>query len=191
MSKEFINQLFLQEKPVMALLIIWSSQKTYASVIKKKINSTFAHTTKILSNMEKLGLVKFTTEGRVKYIELTQYGINVVEALQNLIIELNSNLSNGFMLKYNTIQSHDFIYINDSDHEILSKLTRIDEIIHSIHLSLIDSTADRETIIRRLGPFKRDLKKIENAILGCSSINESTVNYFNQTNDFLESLINN
>jgi hypothetical protein len=65
MAEEYPEHLFLQEKPALALLTIGALEKTYASVITKEINSTFAHTTKILSKMEHYGLVKFSVEGRV------------------------------------------------------------------------------------------------------------------------------
>lgn len=88
MSREEVENLFLQEKPTLALLTIWSLRKTYASVITKQINSTFAHTTKILSKMADMGLVQFTSEGRIKYVELTEYGVDVVTNLRDFITTL-------------------------------------------------------------------------------------------------------
>src|SRR5512145_1232769 len=90
MSEEDAGKLFLQEKPTRALLFIGSTGKTYASVISKEIDSTFAHTTRILSKMEQSGLIKFTFEGRIKFVELTEYGKEVETALKefrNIIAE--------------------------------------------------------------------------------------------------------
>ncbi|OPY25030.1 MAG: hypothetical protein A4E23_00161 [Methanomethylovorans sp. PtaU1.Bin073] len=194
MAKEYAEQLFLQEKPTLALLAIWSFQKTYASIITKEINSTFAHTTKILSKMEEHGLVKFTMEGRVKYVELTESGFKVVEALKNLIIALEGELPEGMEpiedegnadLSSNIKES-----IPDQEHEIYDKTKRLNDTIVAIYNELISSRADRETIIMRLGPFKRDLKKIENSMQEHHAIDDATLEYFNDTKDLLESLIN-
>ena len=83
MSDENAEKLFLQEKPTLALLFIGSRGKTYASVISKEIDSTFAHTTRILAKMEQCGLIKFTFEGRIKFVELTEYGKDVETALND------------------------------------------------------------------------------------------------------------
>jgi len=82
MSDENPEKLFLQEKPTRALLFIGSMGKTYASVISKEIDSTFAHTTRILAKMEQCGLIRFTSEGRIKFVELTEYGREVEAALK-------------------------------------------------------------------------------------------------------------
>ena len=82
MSDENAEKLFLQEKPTLALLFIGSMGKTYASVISKEIDSTFAHTTRILTKMEQCGLIRFTFEGRIKFVELTEYGTEVETALK-------------------------------------------------------------------------------------------------------------
>ena len=83
MSEEDAEKLFLHEKPTRALLFIGSTGKTYASVISKEIDSTFAHTTRILSKMEQSGLIRFTFEGRIKFVELTKYGEEVEAALKD------------------------------------------------------------------------------------------------------------
>ena len=82
MSDENAEKLFLQEKPTLALIFIGSMGKTYASVISKEIDSTFAHTTRILAKMEQCGLIIFTFEGRIKFVELTEYGKEVESALK-------------------------------------------------------------------------------------------------------------
>lgn len=83
MSDENAEKLFLQEKPTLALLYIGLMGKTYASVISKEIDSTFAHTTRILAKMEQCGLIRFTFEGRIKFVELTEYGKEVENALKD------------------------------------------------------------------------------------------------------------
>ncbi len=195
MAKEYAEQLFLQEKPTLALLAIWSFQKTYASVITKEINSTFAHTTKILSKMEEYGLVKFTMEGRVKYVELTESGFKVVEALKDLIIALEGELPEG-MIQAEDESNEDptgnrnGVFANDHEQDIYEKIKRLNDTIVSIYNELITSRADTETVIRRLGPFKRDLKKIENIMQEYHVTDDVTLEYFSETKNLLESLIN-
>ncbi len=196
MSKEYAEQLFLQEKPTLALLAIWSFQKTYASVITKEINSTFAHTTKILSKMEEHGLVKFTMEGRVKYVELTEAGFKVVEALKDLIIALEGELPEGIgPVEDENIQdpvgkSQGSFTDIEQNHNIYEKIKRLNDTIVSIYNEQVIGKADRETVIRRLGPFKRDLRKIENIMKEYHAIDDDTLEYFIETKDLLESLIN-
>ena len=83
MPDENAEKLFLQEKPTLTLLFIGSMEKTYASVISKEIDSTFAHTTRILAKMEHSGLIRFTFDGRIKFVELTEYGKGVETALKD------------------------------------------------------------------------------------------------------------
>ncbi len=69
------REFFLNEKPVMALVTIRKNRDdVYGSLISKKIDTTYAHTVKILSRMEDLGLIKSRKEGRKKILELTSKG---------------------------------------------------------------------------------------------------------------------
>lgn len=78
------ERLLLKEKPCQALLAILELDHAYASLISKKIDSTFAHTLRILSQLEQAGLVSTRTEGRVRYVELTGPGRRAAEALRML-----------------------------------------------------------------------------------------------------------
>lgn len=78
------ERLLLKEKPCRALLAILELDHAYASLISKKIDSTFAHTLRILSQLEQAGLVSTRTEGRVRYVELTGPGRRAAEALRML-----------------------------------------------------------------------------------------------------------
>ena len=69
-SKEF----FLKEKPVKALMVLDKSQETYCSEVSEKIDSTYAHTIKIISRMEELGLLETKKSGRKKLIQLSEEG---------------------------------------------------------------------------------------------------------------------
>jgi DNA-binding PadR family transcriptional regulator len=192
MAEEYAEQLFLQEKPALALLTIGALEKTYASVITKEINSTFAHTTKILSKMEQYGLVKFTVEGRVKYVELTEQGTDVVEALKNLVITLEGAVPQGESVPEES--QPDTTVTTEIDPESRHIQERIENLrskIETIYSELSKSGADTDTIARKLGPFSRDIKIIENLIVSSqSTIEVAVVNSLNDVRTRLEYLLN-
>lgn len=66
---------FLNEKPVMALVVIRQDRdETYGTKVSKKIDTTYAHTVKILSEMEEAGLIETEKAGRKKLLGLTPKG---------------------------------------------------------------------------------------------------------------------
>lgn len=70
-----MKDFFLKEKPVMALVTIRRARdEVYCSVISKKIDTTYAHTVKIISRMEEEGLIESEKKGRKKILELTSKG---------------------------------------------------------------------------------------------------------------------
>ena len=81
-----MQRLFLREKPVLALLAVGEvePESAYAAMIAKQIDSTFPHTSSILSELEAQGLVKSRPEGRIRYLELTDRGRRIARALQEL-----------------------------------------------------------------------------------------------------------
>ena len=85
-ERDPLQRLFLREKPVLALLAIGDVEpkSAYAAMIAKHIDSTFPHTSSILSELEAQGLVKSRPEGRIRYLELTDRGRRIARALQEL-----------------------------------------------------------------------------------------------------------
>jgi len=162
MTKEYAEQLFLQEKPVLALLAIWSFQKTYASVITKEINSTFAHTTKILTKMEEHDLVSFSVEGRVKYVELTEHGYKVVDALKNLIIALEGEMAGH--LEEDMQEDEPETSADPGSPE--DRISRLHDNISSVYEEIKYTAADPDAIRRKIGPFSRDIQLLINTIEG-------------------------
>ena len=79
-----LQRLFLREKPVLALLAVGEMQSAYAAMIAKRIDSTFPHTSSILSELEAQGLVKSRPVGRIRYLELTDRGKRIAKALREL-----------------------------------------------------------------------------------------------------------
>jgi predicted transcriptional regulator len=90
-----VKQLFLQKKPCSILLAISSHDRPNISELMKDAETTFSHTTNILSDFESCGLVKIESEGRMKRIELTKEGSDIARTLA----ALNGLLSGTGLLK--------------------------------------------------------------------------------------------
>ncbi|WP_135612517.1 MarR family transcriptional regulator [Methanococcoides sp. AM1] len=189
MAKENPEYLFLQEKPTLALLAIWFYGRTYASVITKEINSTFAHTTKIMSRMEEDGLVVFSVEGRIKYVELTEKGHNVVSLLKDLIISLGGELPDEYDLEGRHEVSN--VELDPTSAEILDRIKKLRLKVESIYKELVDSNADAETSKRKLGPFSRELAMIGEAIDSSDiPVDSEVIIAFDATREVFLSLLN-
>lgn len=195
MAEEYAEQLFLQEKPTLALLAISSFKKTYASVITKEISSTFAHTTKILSKMEEHGLVEFTIEGRVKYVELTEHGLKVVDVMKNLMIAFGGESigenRNAFGRSFSQSPEPTPSSAPTISQTIQEKIDNLRSKIERIYIIESESGTDKETLYRKLGPFNRDIKIIENLIESSKDqIDESVVISHSDVRRRLGSIIN-
>jgi DNA-binding MarR family transcriptional regulator len=79
-----LERLLLREKPALALLAVEEMEPAYAAIVAKRIDSTFPHTSSILSQLEDFGLIKARPEGRVRYLQLTDRGKKVANALREL-----------------------------------------------------------------------------------------------------------
>ena len=79
-------EFFIKEKPFMALVTIRRARDDiYGSMISRKIETTYAHTIKIVSKLEEKGLIKSRKDGRKKILELTPKGERYADAFLNLI----------------------------------------------------------------------------------------------------------
>ncbi len=213
MSDEDAEKLFLQEKPTRALLFIGSTGKTYASVISKEIDSTFAHTTRILSKMEQSGLIRFTFEGRIKFVELTEYGKEVESALEefrNIIAEESpfrkeksaeegeaekSGEGEGTEDKEPEEWEEETVSVNAKEldplsEEILEKVRNLRSKIESIYREAVEKGQSKEMVSRKLGPNSRDVKKLYNQIEKAETpVDETVVSALEETERLLESYL--
>lgn len=90
MSK--LKDLFLNRKPVRALTVIRKSRDDiYSSIISKEIDTTYAHTVKIVSKMEDEGLVKSDKQGRKKILTLTDEGKDFADKFIELMNMMEGN----------------------------------------------------------------------------------------------------
>jgi DNA-binding MarR family transcriptional regulator len=209
MPDENVEKLFLQEKPTLTLLFIGSMEKTYASVISKEIDSTFAHTTRILAKMEQSGLIRFTFDGRIKFVELTEYGGRVKTALK----DFRNVISEEIILK--KVQKRDYEKedldeskkenieknkekvehveeLNPINAEILEKIKNLKSKIESIHRGVLEHRDSKDAVSRKLGPYSRDIKKLQNQITKAGSpINETVTLALKESERLLESYLNN
>ena len=92
---EPLQRLFLREKPVLAILAVGEMEPAYAAMIAKRIDSTFPHTSSILSELEAQGLIKSRPDGRIRYLELTDRGKKLPRPLPNWLICCKSRMLNG------------------------------------------------------------------------------------------------
>lgn len=94
-DKDKMRDLFLQEMPAKVLILLKkrslnkSVRDSYASQISKDVDCTYSHTVKLLSEMDKLGLVKFERKGRLKLVILTTRGFDLANRLDTLVRNLN------------------------------------------------------------------------------------------------------
>ena len=212
MSDENADKLFLQEKPTLALLFIGSMGKTYASVISKEIDSTFAHTTRILAKMEQCGLIRFTFEGRIKFVELTEYGKEVENALKDFrdivakeslmgttekakserdtaeeVMEEEWENTAGEEEKENLEKVEELDLLNA---EMLEKIKKLRSKIESIYVGALEHRDSKDAISRKLGPYSRDIKKFQNQIERTESpISEVVISVLEDCERLLESYL--
>lgn len=91
------KDLFLNKKPVMALVTIRRSRdEIYGGIVSKKIDTTYAHTVKILSELEDNGILETEKKGRKKIPHLTEKGEKEADKfieLLNLLEKEEKNLN--------------------------------------------------------------------------------------------------
>lgn len=77
--------LFFRRKPAMMLIALKRMTRAkYGSLLAKEVDCTYSHAVKILQTLEKLGLVEFEKQGRIKIIKLTKKGRDVAENIENI-----------------------------------------------------------------------------------------------------------
>lgn len=126
-----LERIFLREKPTQALLAVGDMNPAYAAVVAKRIDSTFPHTSSILSQLEEHGLIRSRPEGRVRYLELTERGKQIASALRDL---------------------KDLLRKPDAKWMVLERLKQI---------TASDGHSASAAAVLRLGPLRRDLARLK------------------------------
>lgn len=85
--------MFLKMKPCKALFAVQNLEdsETYPSKVSDKIDSTYAHTVKILERFTEMGLVDSEKEGRKRMLTLTEKGSTLAEDLRPFIDDLQDS----------------------------------------------------------------------------------------------------
>ncbi|MEF8880883.1 MAG: hypothetical protein V5A72_03575 [Candidatus Nanohaloarchaea archaeon] len=85
--------IFMKEKPVLALIAIDRyGGDIYATKVAQRINTTYAHSVKIISRLEEKGLVESQLEGRKKILDITEDGRLHAELLEEILSLRNEEL---------------------------------------------------------------------------------------------------
>ncbi len=77
--------IFFRRKPALLLVALKRMARArYGSVLAKEVDCTYSHAVKILQSLEKLGLVGFEKQGRIKLIKLTKRGQEIADNIENI-----------------------------------------------------------------------------------------------------------
>ena len=77
-TKNEVEELFIRRKPVRLLLNVKTGQgPKYVSILAKDTDCTYSHTVKLLDIFKVMGIVDFEKHGRIKYVKLTQDGVEL------------------------------------------------------------------------------------------------------------------
>ncbi len=77
--------IFFRRKPALMLVALKKiSRARYGSILAKEVDCTYSHAVKILQTLEKLGLVVFEKQGRIKLIKLTKKGQEVADRIEEI-----------------------------------------------------------------------------------------------------------
>jgi len=77
--------IFFRRKPALMLIALKRLSKArYGSILAKEVDCTYSHAVKILQTLEKLSLVTFEKQGRIKLIKLTKKGHEVADHIEDI-----------------------------------------------------------------------------------------------------------
>jgi DNA-binding MarR family transcriptional regulator len=77
--------IFFRRKPALMLIALKKlSRARYGSILAKEVDCTYSHAVKILQTLEKLDLVTFEKQGRIKLIKLTKKGQEIADNIDNI-----------------------------------------------------------------------------------------------------------
>jgi len=84
--KTVLDEVFLRKKPVRLLLNIKiGNSPKYVSILAKETDCTYSHTVKLLEVFKNLGIVEFEKHGRIKFVKLTQDGLDLATHFESVM----------------------------------------------------------------------------------------------------------
>ncbi|WNY24741.1 hypothetical protein [Methanolapillus millepedarum] len=181
-----IEKFLFQEKTCLSLLFIYDKEVTYISEVAENIDSTFAHTNKIIKRLEEIGFISSVFEGRTRFLQLTpkgwHYSKNLTEAYRVVFSDENFAFPEGYIptrkpdpepeiLTVSGEKPNNVFVAGGTERKKEKKvyvgpLTLEDRIeifndkIREIYEEQTESEADSKTLLRKLGPYDRELKMI-------------------------------
>lgn len=146
---EDIKDLLFKEVPLKILLKIDQLDEAYSTNITHDIKGSYSYVLKLVEKFEENDLVYFEEKGRKKIIKLTKNGEKTIKIIKNML--KNKKITNNKSNKSN---------------KLISKLNDIEDKINNIYN---EELKNKETITKekssnigkRLGPYRRELKKIK------------------------------
>jgi len=137
--------LFLQEKPVRAILTLQALGPTYTAVLAREIETTFPHALKILGRLEEKGIIVShpdKEDGRIKTVEITPAGSKVADTILELIKAIKTCRQEKERQK--------------------EKIEKIKNALEKIQKELPGHLEGQDLLRlkRRLGPYNREIRKI-------------------------------
>ncbi len=77
--------IFFRRKPALMLIALKKlSRARYGSILAKEVDCTYSHAVKILQILEKMGLLVFEKQGRIKLVKLTKKGQEIADNIENV-----------------------------------------------------------------------------------------------------------
>jgi len=143
MKKELKKTLF-KEVPVKILLTVYREGETYPTEVSYSLKGSYSHIIKTVSKLEEVGLLESKISGRRKVIRFTDKGEKVAELIAGML-EINENGNS-----------------TDEEKKVEEILKKIEE-IYEKELKGKDGISQKKArnIGKRLGPYKRELGKLE------------------------------
>ena len=136
-SRLSIERMFLHEKTVGIMLRILEAEENgtivYPLSLSRDVKSPYSYISKVLSELEKNGLIESEVKGRVRVIRLTETGRKIAEILRNLRNELRKD------------------FVSRKKIETLKKFIR----------NLSNEVKTYDDALRALAPIKVELKMIK------------------------------
>ena len=79
-----IEKVFFREIPLKILRTL-KTRKVYLTELNRKINGTYANTSKVVNMLEKIEILKTEIVGRKRIIKLTEKGIQLKQNINNIL----------------------------------------------------------------------------------------------------------
>jgi len=83
-----LKEILFRTKPLCIFLQLKDTSKEwYASNLAAGCGATYVHTMKLLKELKKLNLVTFEAKGRTKRVKLTERGLQLSSALNDVVMK--------------------------------------------------------------------------------------------------------